>query len=132
MGDMKDSPKKRAPLRLRPLWNMVREHHRHVVVGQVNDHEIKIAVNEDPSEWHCHPDSDEFFLTLEGSLIVEFRDSEIVTLDVGEGLVVEAGAVHRSIPTGRTVNLLVEHCGITTTFETGRGGIRKGSSAQAR
>jgi mannose-6-phosphate isomerase-like protein (cupin superfamily) len=103
-----------------------------VVVGEVNDHDIKIAVNEDPTEWHHHSNSAEFFFTLEGSLTVEFRDGRAVVLNAGEGLVVEAGAIHRTIPSGRTVNLLVEHRDITTTFETQDGGSRKGSSAQVR
>lgn len=129
MGDL---PKKREVIQLRRLWDAVRERHKHLVIGRMNDHEVKIAVNEDPSEWHHHPNSDEFFLTLEGSLVIEFRDGGAVTLNAGEGLFVEAGAVHRTTPSGRTVNLLVERSDVTTTLETGDGISRKGSGAQAR
>lgn len=121
-----------TPAHLPAIWNAVQERHEHIVVGRVNDHEIKIAVNEDASEWHSHPNSDEFFLTLEGSLVVEFRDGGTVTLNVGDGIVVESGAVHRTIPSGRTVNLLVEHADITTTLEGGDGTTRKGSGAPPR
>jgi mannose-6-phosphate isomerase-like protein (cupin superfamily) len=111
---MGESPKKRGVSRLPSLWAAVRERHRHIVVGRLNDHEIKVAVNEVASEWHSHPNSDEFFLTLEGKLTIEFRDGETATLNVGDGMIVEAGAVHRTIPSGRTVNLLVERADVTT------------------
>jgi len=125
---MSESPKKRPVAHLPQLWETVRERHRHIVVGSANDHEIKIAVNEVPTEWHSHPNSDEFFFTLEGLLTIEFRDGETATLGVGDGMIVEAGAVHRTIPSGRTVNLLVERADITTTLEAG-GASRKGSGA---
>src|SRR5258706_11113700 len=108
MSEMGKLPKKREAVQVRSLWSAVRERHKHVVLGGLNDHEVKIAVNEDPSEWHHHPNSDEFFLTLEGALTIEFRDGTKVTLNSGEGLFVEAGAVHPTTPSRRTVNLFIE------------------------
>ena len=129
---MGERPKSREAMPLRKLAGEVQERHKHVVLGRVNDHEVKIAVNEDPSAWHYHANSDEFFLTLEGALSIEFRSGETVTLNVGEGLFVEAGAIHKTTPSGRTVNLLIERADVTTTLEDGDGVSRKGSGAPAR
>ena len=128
---MSDLKWKREVIQLQPLWSSVEERHRHLVLGRLNDHEVKIAVNEDPSVWHHHPNSDEFFLTLEGVLTIEFRGGETVTLEAGQALFVEAGEVHRTTPSGRTVNLLVERADVSTTLEDGEGTTRKGSGALA-
>ena len=125
---MSESPKTRSVARLRDLADAVTERHRHIVAGRFNDHEAKIAVNEVPSEWHSHPNSDEFFLTLEGALTIEFRDGDSAVLAVGDAMIVEECAVHRTIPSGRTVNLLVERAEVTTTMEAD-GESRKGSGA---
>jgi mannose-6-phosphate isomerase-like protein (cupin superfamily) len=57
--------------------------------------------------WHQHPDSDETFFGIDGGLIIEFRDSEIV-LQPGQFVTVPAGMLHRTCPAGeRSVNLTI-------------------------
>ncbi len=36
-------------------------------IAKVNDHEIRISTMTEAYHWHCHPDSDESFLALEGA-----------------------------------------------------------------
>lgn len=107
---------------LAQLAAAVRKEHEHVVVGTVNDHIVKIAVNEVPYGWHRHPNSDEFFLVMEGALTVEFEDGSRTTLNPDDGLILPAGVVHRTIPQGRTVNLLVERRETETEFVEGGAG----------
>ena len=110
---MADEPEVRH---LGSLSKEMTERHQHLVVARVNDHVLKIAVNEDPYAWHNHPDSDELFIVVEGELTVEFESEDPITLRPDDALVVPRGRIHRTRPRGRTVNLLVERADAETEF----------------
>jgi mannose-6-phosphate isomerase-like protein (cupin superfamily) len=77
-------------------------------VAQVNDHVIRISTMTEPYHWHCHPDSDESFLVLEGGLYIDL-DHRTVELQPGAMFTVEKGLRHRTRPIGtRSVNLTFE------------------------
>jgi mannose-6-phosphate isomerase-like protein (cupin superfamily) len=102
------------PLR---LSRSVSDAYRNISLGEVNDHEIRMSVMTGPFGWHLHPDSDETFIGVDGELVVELADREIV---VGPGgfVTVPAGTMHRTRPAGaRSVNLTVERRGASTIFE---------------
>lgn len=64
--------------------------------------------------WHCHPDSDESFLALEGGLSIDFDDRTIELLP-GHMFTVKRGVRHRTRPMGkRSVNLTFERAGAQT------------------
>src|SRR5260370_37425608 len=61
--------------------------------------------------WHCHPDSDESFLVLEGGLFIDFDDRTVELLP-GQIITVNRGVRHRTRPVGkRSVNLTFERAG---------------------
>ncbi len=77
-------------------------------IARVNDHEIRISTMTEPFAWHCHPDSDETFLVLEGGLFIDL-DDRTVELPPGHMITIERGVRHRTRPTGaRSVNLTFE------------------------
>jgi mannose-6-phosphate isomerase-like protein (cupin superfamily) len=77
-------------------------------VAKVNDHEVRISTMTAPYHWHCHPDSDESFLALEGGLFIDF-DDRTVELRPGHMITVNRGVRHRTRPIGeRSVNLTFE------------------------
>ena len=83
-------------------------------IAQVNDHEVRVSVMTEPFYWHCHPDSDESFLALEGGLIIDFDDGTVELLP-GQMITVERGVRHRTRPVGaRSVNLTFERTGTRT------------------
>jgi mannose-6-phosphate isomerase-like protein (cupin superfamily) len=95
----------------------VDEPYRNVSLGPVNDHEIRMSVMTEQFQWHRHPDSDETFYGVEGELIIEFSDKEVVVRP-GQFITVPAGTVHRTRPVGeRSVNLTFERIGAETVFE---------------
>jgi mannose-6-phosphate isomerase-like protein (cupin superfamily) len=53
------------------------------VVAEMNDYQIKILRIEGDFVWHCHPETDEAFIVLEGEPRIDFRDTA-VTLKAGE------------------------------------------------
>jgi mannose-6-phosphate isomerase-like protein (cupin superfamily) len=80
-------------------------------IADVNDHEVRISVMTAAYHWHCHPDSDEVFLALEGGLFIDFDDHTVELLP-GHLITVYRGVRHRTRPIGeRSVNLTFERAG---------------------
>ena len=99
------------------LSRAVTEAYRNVSLGTVNDHEIRLSVMTEQFRWHRHPNSDESFLGVDGELVIEFLDREIL-IAPGQMVTVPAGVLHRTRPAGaRSVNLTFERIGADTVFE---------------
>ncbi len=80
-------------------------------IAKVNDHEIRISTMSEAYHWHCHPDSDESFLALEGGLFIDFDDRTVELLP-GQMITVNRSVRHRTRPIGaRSVNLTFERAG---------------------
>lgn len=80
----------------------------------VNNHVVKVSVMTEPFYWHLHPNSDETFLVVEGSI---FIDLETTTIELfpGQLFTVPKNIKHRTRPNGeRSVNLTFEHQNIET------------------
>jgi mannose-6-phosphate isomerase-like protein (cupin superfamily) len=108
-----------APQRIDPLAlsRLVAEPYHNVSLAKVNDHEIRMSVMTEQFSWHRHPDSDETFYGVDGELIIEFPEREVV-IHPGEFITVPAGTLHRTRPAGtRSVNLTFERAGAETIFE---------------
>jgi mannose-6-phosphate isomerase-like protein (cupin superfamily) len=83
-------------------------------VTKVNDHEVRISIMTEAYHWHCHPDSDESFLELEGGLYIDFDDRSVGLLP-RQMITVNRGVCHRTRPIGeRSVNLTFERAGART------------------
>jgi mannose-6-phosphate isomerase-like protein (cupin superfamily) len=88
--------------------------YENVVVAENNDHMVRISRMTEPYFWHCHPDSDETFIGLDGTLVLELEDKRI-ELGPGQLYTVPRGVKHRTFPAGPySVNLTVERAGIET------------------
>jgi mannose-6-phosphate isomerase-like protein (cupin superfamily) len=84
------------------------------IVGFYNDNKIQVGKAKGDFVWHSHPDTDDFFLVLEGRLTVETRE-EAVDLGPGEMVVVPRGVEHRTRADEETHILLVEPRGTPNT-----------------
>lgn len=85
-------------------------------VGAANDHEVRMSVMTAGFEWHSHPRSDEIFFVIEGELMIELGDRQIV-LGEGDLFTVPRGVVHRTRPVGaRSVNLTFERRDTGTVY----------------
>ena len=82
------------------------EHWSPKIVARYNDNEVRLVKVEGEFIWHQHPDTDELFLVLEGTLDMELRD-RTVTLNPGELLVVPKGTEHRPCARSGEVKLLL-------------------------
>jgi mannose-6-phosphate isomerase-like protein (cupin superfamily) len=99
------------------LSRLVTEDYSNVSLGNVNDHEIRMSVMTEQFRWHRHPDSDETFYGVDGELVIEFEDREVIVRP-GQFVTVPAGTLHRTRPAGaRSVNLTFERKDAQTIFE---------------
>ena len=57
----------------------------------VNESVVRLGVIEGDFHWHHHDDQDEFFLVLEGRLLIDLEDRDTVTLDPHQGYTVPQG-----------------------------------------
>ena len=87
-------------------------------VSRVNDHVIRLSVMTAPFYWHYHPNSDESFLVMEGTLCIDM-DDQTVELAIGQGFTIPAGIRHRTRPKGdRSVNITFERANMETVRVT--------------
>ncbi|MEN2710235.1 cupin domain-containing protein [Sphingomonas sp. NPDC092331] len=82
------------------------EHWAPRIVARYNDNDIRIVKVAGEFVWHSHPETDDFFLVLEGVLDIELRD-RTVTLHPGEIFVVPRGVEHRPVARRGEVKLIV-------------------------
>ena len=87
------------------------------VIAQMNDYQFKLVRLQGEFVWHQHADTDETFIVLEGSLIIDFKEGS-VTLNAGEMVVVPKGCLHRPRATAEAKLLLVEPVGVVNTGDT--------------
>ena len=81
----------------------------------VNDAVIRLGLIEGDFHWHKHDDTDEFFLVLDGNLLIDLEDRETVSLEPHQGYTVPRGVVHRTRAPVRTSILMVEAAGVAPT-----------------
>jgi mannose-6-phosphate isomerase-like protein (cupin superfamily) len=81
----------------------------------INDSVVRLGVIEGNFHWHKHDDTDEFFMVLEGQLLIDVQDAGTVTLERHQGYTVPRGVVHRTRAPGRTAILMVEAAGVQPT-----------------
>ena len=84
------------------------------IVSQFNDYHIKLVKVEGEFVWHNHPETDEFFLVLHGSLEIYLRDGK-VKLNEGEIFVVPKGMEHKPYAEKECHLLLIEPAGTINT-----------------
>jgi mannose-6-phosphate isomerase-like protein (cupin superfamily) len=92
------------------------EPYRNVVINRVNESCLRLAAFEVEYRWHFHPDSDELFIVVDGTLELDFVSTPTLHLTAWDMITIPAGTVHRTRARGRTVNLTFEHLDAATTF----------------
>lgn len=83
-------------------------------VAGFNGHDVMVVKAEGPFTWHKHEETDDLFLVLAGTLVIELRD-RTVTLGPGELFVVPQGVEHRPVARGEVHLLLIEPTGTPNT-----------------
>ena len=85
------------------------------VIAEMNDYQFKLVKIEGEFVWHEHPETDEAFIVIEGSMRIDFADGSSVELDEGEMYVVPRGVRHRPCAESECKVMLVEPKGVVNT-----------------
>ena len=88
------------------------------VVAELNDYQFKVVRIEGDFIWHDHPETDEAFIVIDGTLRIDLRDRSVV-LGPGEMFVVPKGTEHKPFAAKEVRMLLIEPRG---TLNTGHAG----------
>ena len=92
----------------------IKDNYKNFPVSLVNDHVIRMSVMTEPYYWHLHPNSDETFLVVEGTMYVDL-DDRTVELSAGQLFTIPMNVNHRTRPkTPRSVNLTFERQNMET------------------
>ena len=84
------------------------------VIAEMNDYQFKLAKLQGEFVWHNHPDTDEVFIVIEGSMCIELEDG-LIELSAGEMYVVPKGVMHRPYAESECKIMLVEPRGVVNT-----------------
>jgi len=84
------------------------------VVSGFNGHDVMVVKAKGEFNWHSHPDTDDFFLVLDGRMTIRLRDRDVV-LGPGELFVVPQGVEHCPVAEEEVHLLLIEPAGTPNT-----------------
>lgn len=84
------------------------------IIARMNDYEFKIVRFKGEFIWHSHPDTDETFIILKGTMQMHFSD-KVIELNAGEMIVVPKGVEHKPASQEGYEALLIEPAGVPNT-----------------
>jgi mannose-6-phosphate isomerase-like protein (cupin superfamily) len=77
------------------------------IIAKMNNYEFKIVKRKGDFIWHSHEDTDETFIILDGTMIMNFRDRTI-EINKGEMIVIPKGVEHMPSSVNGYKALLIE------------------------
>jgi len=106
-----------APVDFEAIFSTITEPWSPRTVAVMNDYDIRLVRTQGEFTWHSHPETDEFFMVLKGSLTVRLDDRDVL-LGPGQMFVVPKGERHQPFsPEGAEV-LLIEPSETVNTGDT--------------
>ncbi|MDC0658912.1 cupin domain-containing protein [Leisingera sp. SS27] len=85
------------------------------VVADYNGNDVMVVKFQGEFPFHHHPDTDDFFLVLEGEMVMDIEGEPPQTVDAGELFVVPKGVTHRPRADQECKVLLIEPKGEPNT-----------------
>ncbi len=107
-----------APLNINEKFSKFSDHWSPRVIAEMNDYQFKLVKVQGEFVWHDHPDTDEVFIVLDGSLSIEFRDGQ-VALESGEMFVIPNGVEHKPVAVKECKLMIIEPKGVINTGDSG-------------
>jgi mannose-6-phosphate isomerase-like protein (cupin superfamily) len=84
------------------------------LVAKMNNYDFKIVKFKGDFVWHSHPETDETFIIMDGTLVMNFRDRK-VEVRPGEMIVIPKGVEHKPSSENGYKALLIEPEGVPNT-----------------
>lgn len=93
------------------------EHWAPRTVATINDYDVRVVKVLGEFTRHSHPDTDELFLVLSGSITIRMDEGDVV-LGTGDTYVVPRGRFHQPCAEAEAAVLLFEPSGTVNTGDT--------------
>ncbi len=87
------------------------------IIAEANNQLVKLAKLKGEFVWHNHPDEDEIFFIVKGSLVIKYKDQEVM-LKEGDLHVVPKGVDHFPVADEECWVMLIEPKGTKHTGDT--------------
>jgi len=100
---------------LEEKFETIKELHSYKVIAQMNNYYFKLVKAKREFIWHQHPETDEVFMVIDGTLTIKLRDGTL-TLNKLEMVVIPKGVEHKPSCNEECKVLLIEP---TDTVNTG-------------
>jgi mannose-6-phosphate isomerase-like protein (cupin superfamily) len=100
------------------------EHWSPKIVAGYNGNDIMVVKFDGEFPMHKHPDTDDFFLVLDGHVTIETEEGN-VELKAGELYVVPKGVMHRPIAHGEAKVMLIEPSGTPNTGDAATAAVKE-------
>jgi mannose-6-phosphate isomerase-like protein (cupin superfamily) len=84
------------------------------LVAKMNNYDFKIVKFKGDFIWHSHPETDETFIVMEGTLVMNFRDRKL-EVRAGEMIVIPRGVEHKPSSENGYKAILIEPEGVSNT-----------------
>ena len=94
------------------------------IIAGFNGHDVMVVKVKGEFVWHSHPDTDDFFLVLEGQLTIRLRDGD-VRLGPGDLYVVPKGVEHCPFAEDEVRLLLIEPAGTPNTGDATTAAVKE-------
>ena len=108
-----------TPINLAEKLSLVSSHWDPHVVSDYNDNDVMVVKFQGEFPFHKHDDTDDFFLVLEGEMIMDLEGAPSETVRAGEVFIVPKGVVHRPRAETEVKVLLIEPKGEPNTGDSG-------------
>jgi mannose-6-phosphate isomerase-like protein (cupin superfamily) len=106
-----------APVDLAAVLAQIQQPWQPRTVAVLNDYDLRVVRTQGEFTRHSHPETDEVFLVLSGSLTIRMDDGD-VTLGPGQVFVVPKGTPHQPFSADGAEVLLVEPSATVNTGDT--------------
>ena len=105
-------------INLREKLSLFDTHWDPKVVATYNTNDVMVVKFQGEFDFHHHPDTDDFFLVIEGEVTMDYEGAPSVTFGPGEMVIVPKGVVHRPRAEKEAHVLLIEPIGEPNTGDT--------------
>lgn len=94
-------------INIQKKFNQIKEYWVPGIVGELNDHQIRLAKFKGEFCQHKHDNEDEMFLVVKGEIEIELTDKNI-NVSQGEFVIIPKGNVHKPIAQDEALVLMFE------------------------
>ena len=99
-------------------FRKIDELHKYKRIARMNDIDFKLVRMQREFIWHKHPETDEVFVVIDGTLQIDLRDQRL-TLNKGELVVIPKGVEHKPASSEECRILLIEPSDTVNTGDAG-------------